>query len=146
MKCTFTISEINKRELADLDQDLFDKLFGKDSVTTVTELKAKIKEDAEKQFVQQADQKFLNDVTEYLVDNTKFDLPAEFLQKWMQTAGEQPLELDQAKEEYEKSEKSLRYQLIEGKLIEGNNIQVTMDDIKDHAREMITGKWLNLVK
>jgi len=140
IEVSFTISEINKRELADLDQDLFDKLFGKDSVTTVTELKAKIKEDAEKQFVQQADQKFLNDVTEYLVDNTKFDLPAAFLQKWMQTAGEQPLELDQAIEEYEKSEKSLRYQLIEGKLIEGNNIQVTMDDIKNHAREMIKGQ------
>ena len=40
------------------------------------------KEDAEKQFVQQADQKLLNDVTEHLVENTKFDLPAEFLTKW----------------------------------------------------------------
>ncbi|GAA4279850.1 trigger factor [Gaetbulibacter aestuarii] len=134
---TFTISEINKRELADLDQELFDKLFGKDVVKSVTELKAKIKEDAEKQFVQQSDQKLLNDVTEYLVENTKFDLPAEFLTKWMQTAGEKEMDLDQAKEEYEKSEKSLRYQLIEGKLIEENNIKVTMEDIKDHARKMI---------
>jgi len=137
IEVTFTISEINKRELADLDQELFDKLFGKDVVKSVTELKDKIKEDAEKQFTQQADQKLLNDVTEYLVENTKFDLPAEFLQKWMQTAGEQPLDSDQAKEEYEKSEKSLRYQLIEGKLITDNNIQITMDDIKNHSREMI---------
>ncbi|MFD0989295.1 trigger factor [Mariniflexile jejuense] len=137
IEVTFTISEINTRELADLDQDLFDKLFGKDVVTSVTELKDKIKEDAEKQFAQQADQKFLNDVTEYLVENTKFDLPASFLQKWMQTAGEQPLDSEQAKEEYEKSEKSLRYQLIEGKLITDNNIQITMDDIKNHSREMI---------
>jgi trigger factor len=140
IEVNFTINEVNKRELADLDQDLFDKLFGKGVVTTVTELKAKIKEDAEKQFVQQADQKLLNDVTEYLVENTKFDLPSEFLTKWMQTAGEQEMDADQAKEEYEKSEKSLRYQLIEGKLIEENNIQVTMDDIKNHAREMIKGQ------
>ena len=137
IEVTFTISEINTRELADLDQDLFDKLFGKDVVTSVTELKNKIREDAEKQFAQQADQKFLNDVTEYLVESTKFDLPVSFLQKWMQTAGEQPLDSDQAKEEYEKSEKSLRYQLIEGKLITDNNIQITMDDIKNHSREMI---------
>lgn len=141
IEVSFTISEINKRELADLDQDLFDKLFGKEGgVTSVTELKAKIKEDAEKQFVQQADQKLLNDVTEYLVDNTKFDLPAEFLTKWLQTAGEKEMDAEQAKEEYEKSEKSLRYQLIEGKLITENNIQVTMDDIKNHAREMIKGQ------
>jgi trigger factor len=137
IEVTFTVTEINERELADLDQDLFDKMFGKDTVKTVTELKAKIKEDAEKQFVQQSDQKLLNDVTEYLVENTKFDLPAEFLQKWMQTAGENPLDETQAKDEYEKSEKSLRYQLIEGKLITDNNIQVTLDDIKDHARQMV---------
>tara|TARA_R110001583_G_scaffold56096_2_gene169797 strand:- start:1947 stop:3275 length:1329 start_codon:yes stop_codon:yes gene_type:complete len=137
IEVSFTISEINERVLADLDQDLFDKLFGKDVVKTVTELRAKIKEDAEKQFVQQADQKLLNDVTEHLVENTKFDLPAEFLTKWMQTAGEQEMDLDQAKDEYEKSEKSLRYQLIEGKLIEDNDVKVTMDDIKNHSREMI---------
>ena len=140
IEVNFTISEVNKRELADLDQELFDKLFGKDEVTSVTELRAKIKEDAEKQFVQQADQKLLNDVTEHLVENTKFDLPAEFLTKWMQTSGEQEMDADQAREEYEKSEKSLRYQLIEGKLIEANNVQVTMDDIKSHAREMIKGQ------
>ncbi len=137
IEVTFTVTEINKRELADLDQDLFDKLFGKDGVNSVTELKAKIKEDAEKQFIQQSDQKLLNDVTEYLVDNTKFDLPAEFLQKWMQTAGEEQLDEAQAKEEYQKSEKSLRYQLIEGKLITENSVQVTLEDIKDHSKNMI---------
>ncbi|GAA3779968.1 trigger factor [Corallibacter vietnamensis] len=137
IEVTFTVTEINERELADLDQELFDKLFGKDVVKSVTELKEKIKEDAEKQFKQQADQKLLNDVTEYLVDNTKFDLPSEFLTKWMQTAGEKELTEEQAKEEYEKSEKSLRYQLIESKLIVENDIKVTMDDIKDHAKQMI---------
>lgn len=138
IEVSFTINEINTRIPADLDQELFDKLFGKDGgVNSVSELKEKIKEDAEKQFAQQADQKLLNDVTEYLVDNTKFDLPAEFLTKWMQTAGEKQIDAEQAREEYQKSEKSLRYQLIEGKLITANNIQVTMDDIKGHAREMI---------
>lgn len=137
IEVSFTITEINKRELADLDQDLFDKIFPSKEVTSVTELKAKIKEDAEKQFKQQSDQKLLNDVTEYLVDNTKFDLPGEFLTKWMQASGETEMDAEQAREEYEKSEKSLRYQLIEGKLIEDNNIQVTMEDIKGHAKEMI---------
>lgn len=133
----FTINEINTRELADLDQELFDKLFGKDVVTSVTELKDKIKQDSEKQFAQQGDQKFLNDVTEYLVENTKFDLPASFLQRWMQTAGEEQMDADQAREEYEKSEKSMRYQLIEGKLIEKHNLQVTFEDLKTFAKDMI---------
>ncbi len=140
IEVSFSINEVNKRELADLDQELFDKLFGKGVVTSVTELKKKIKEDSEKQFAQQSDQKLLNDVTEYLVENTTFDLPASFLQKWMQTAGEEQLDAEQAKEEYEKSEKSMRYQLIEGKLIETHKLQVSFDDLKDHAKQMIKGQ------
>ena len=137
IEVTFTITEINKRELADLDQELFDKLFGKDTVKSVTELKEKIKEDAEKQFVQQSDQKLLNDVTEYLVDNTKFDLPAEFLTKWMQVSGEKEMDEATAKEEYEKSEKSLRYQLIEAKIMEKHGLKVDFEDVKSNAKNMI---------
>ena len=140
VQVTFTISEVNTRELADLDQELFDKLFGPGAVNSVTELRAKITEDAEKQFVQQADQKFLNDVTEHLVENTKFDLPVKFLQKWIQTAGETELNDAQAKEEFEKSEKSMRYQLIESKLIVENNLQVNFEDLKAYTSEMIKGQ------
>lgn len=136
----FEITEINERELADLDQELFDKLFGKGVVTSVNELKEKIKEDSEKQFAQQGDQKLLNDVTENLIENTKFDLPASFLQKWMQTAGEEEMTEEQAKEEYEKSEKSMRYQLIEGKLIQDHNLQVQFEELKAYAMEMIKGQ------
>jgi len=64
-------------------------------------LKARIKEDSEKQFVQQSDQKLLNDVTEYFIENTKFDLPTGFLTKWIQMTGENPLTEEQASEEFE---------------------------------------------
>jgi len=75
-----------------------------------------------------------------LVDSTKFDLPAQFLQKWMQTAGEEPMTEDQAKEEYEKSEKSMRYQLIEGKIITNNNLQVQFEELKAFSMQMIKGQ------
>jgi trigger factor len=133
----FTVSEVNQQELADLDQELFDKLFGKGKVTSVTELKEKIKEDAAKQFEQQSDQQLLNDVTEMLIENTSFDLPKEFLQKWIQTAGEKELSAEEAKEEYEKSEKGLRFQLIEGKLIAEHDLQVKFEDLKAFAKERI---------
>jgi len=140
VEVSFELSEINTRELADLDQDLFNKLFADGKVTTVTELKDRIKADSEKQFAQQSDQKLLNDATEYLIENTKFDLPAEFLQKWMQTAGESDMTAEEAKEEYAKSEKSMRYQLIEGKLIEQYELQNQFDELKSFAMEMIKGQ------
>jgi trigger factor len=134
---TFTIDEVTTHEPANLDQELFDKLFGPKAITSVAELKAKIKEDAEKQFEQQADQKFLNDVTEFLIANTKFDLPADFLKKWIQSAGENPLTAEQAEAEYTKSENGLRYQLIEGKIITENSLQITFDDLKAYTTEII---------
>lgn len=133
----FIIEEINTSEKAELNQELFDKLFGEGKVTSVEEVKAKIKEDAEQQFAQQADQKFLNDVTESLIKNTKFELPATFLKKWIQTVGENPLTPEQAEEEYAKSENGLRYQLIEGKVIAGNDLQITFEDLKAYTSDLI---------
>ncbi|MGB7841512.1 MAG: trigger factor [Salinimicrobium sp.] len=133
----FTVTEVNHQEMADLDQELFDKLFGKGEVTSVEELKKKIKEDAAKQFEQQSDQQLLNDVTEMLIENANFDLPKEFLQKWIQTAGEKELSEEEAKEEYEKSEKGLRFQLIEGKMLQKYDVQVKFEDLKTFAKERI---------
>jgi len=137
IKVTFTVEEITKTEPADLDQELFDKLFPDGSVKTATELRDKIKEDAEKQFTQQGDQYLLNAITEHLVENTKFDLPAEFLQKWLATAGEKELTAEEAKEEFDKSEKGLRYQLIEGKIMKDNDIKIDYAELVDYAKGFI---------
>ncbi|MBT8276116.1 MAG: trigger factor [Bacteroidia bacterium] len=137
IEVTLTIEEVNKREMADLNQELFDKLFGEGVVTSEEQLKEKIKEDAERQFEQQSDQKLLNDVVESLIENTKFDLPSEFLQRWIQKSGEEALTEEAAKEEFERSEKGLRYQLIEGRLRAEHNLQVTFDELKEYSRNMI---------
>ncbi|MDO6517535.1 trigger factor [Zobellia uliginosa] len=137
IEASFTIEEINEREPAALDQELFDKLFGKDEVKSEEELKQRIKDDSEKQFEQQSDQKLLNDVTEHFIENTKFELPADFLTKWIQMTGENPLTEEEASEEYQKSEKGLRYQLIEGKIIKENDIQIQFDELKEFAKGFI---------
>ena len=133
----FTIEAINRAELAELNQELFDKLFGAGTVASLDELKAKIKEDAESQFAQQADQKLLGDVTEFLIENTKFDLPAKFLKKWLQTVGEKKLSPAEAEIEYARSEKGLRFQLIEGKALSQNDIKITFEDLKSFTTKNI---------
>jgi trigger factor len=133
----YTIEEINSTEPAELNQELFDKLFGEGTVSSIEEVKAKIKEDAEKQFEGQANQKFLNDVTEGLLSTTKFELPATFLKKWIQTAGEKQLTPEEAEVEYARSESGLRYQLIESKVMSNNNLQINFEELKAYAAEMI---------
>ena len=133
----FEVQDIKLREAAELNQEFFDKIFGEGKVSSETEMINTLREDFEQQFGQQSDQKLLNDVTEFLIENTQFDLPQAFLQKWIQTVGEKPLTAEEAAAEYQKSEKALRYQLIESKLIRDNNLQVTYDDLKNKAKELI---------
>jgi trigger factor len=134
---TFSVEEINVTELAEVNQELFDKVFGPNVVKSETELKARIKEDAEKQFLTQSDQQLLNAITEYLVENTTFELPSEFLKKWLAVAGENPMTSEQANEEFEKSEKGLRYQLIEGKILKENNLQINFEELNNFTKGFV---------
>lgn len=133
----FEISEINEEILAELNEELFNKIYPNAEIKTEKDLREKIKDDAESQLEQQSDQQLLNDVSEYLIDNVEFDLPSDFLKKWLRVSGEEELTEEQAKEEFEKSEKGLRFQLIEGKIIKDNKLQVTMDEIKDTTKNQI---------
>jgi trigger factor len=137
-KVSVEIKEVNERILADLNQELFDKIYEPGSVKSEKDLKSKIAEGIEKQLEQQSEQKLLNDVTEFLIKNTKFKLPEKFLVKWMQNSGKEPLTLEEAQEEFTKSEKGIRYQLIEGKILVDNNLQIKTEELKSFSREMIT--------
>jgi trigger factor len=133
----FTIESINGTNLAELNQELFDKLFGAGTIATLEELKAKIKEDAENHLAQQSEQKLMGDVTDFLIENTKFDLPDAFLKRWLQTVGEKKLSPAEAEMEYARSEKGLRFQLIEGKALAQSNIQLNFEDLKTFTTKNI---------
>jgi len=156
IEVSFTIEEINEREPAELNQELFDKLFGEGKVSSEKELKEKIKEDSEKQFEQQADQKLLNDVTEYFIENTKFDLPSEFLTKWIQTTGENPLtvqiQFDELKEFAKGFIKSQMAQFgqLNPQEEELDNIAgrvlSNQDEVKRLSEQLMSQKLMNLYK
>ena len=134
------IKEVNERILSELNKELFDKIYKPGSVKTKKEMKLKIAEGIEKQLEQQSDQKLLNDITEFLIENTKIKLPQKFLIKWMQNSSKEQLTLKQAEEEYNKSEKGIKYQLIEGKIISDNNLNVKMEEIKKFSMKMIVSQ------
>ena len=136
------IEEINERQLADLDQELFDKVFGKDMIKSVTEMKNKLGDDFVKQFQSQVDQKLMNDTIEYLINSTKINLPSDFLIKWMKLNSEKKISIDEAKIEYDKSEKGMKYQLIESKIIIDNNLQVNFEDLKAFTTDLIKNQMM----
>jgi trigger factor len=143
VEVSFEITEVNERVKAELNQEFFDKLFGPDVIKSEDELKERLREDAATQFTQQTDQKLLTDVTESLMENTKFDLPADFLKRWIAASGEKEMTIEEVTAEYDRSEKGLRYQLIESYLVKNNeDLQLKFEDLQEYSRTLIRQQML----
>ena len=130
---TYTIKEINKAEKAEVNQELFDKVYGEGTVDSEEAFRNKIKEESENMYSKESDKQIINDVVSKLLDTVKFDLPTEFLTKWLISSNENVSTEEQAKEELAKMDKGLRYQLIEAKIAEKNNVEVNAEEVKEAA-------------
>ena len=133
----FKVIRINRLAPAELNKDLFDKVYPEKNVKSLKDFKAKIKEEAEKSFVMESDRMLKNDVVLYLVEKVKFDLPDEFLMRWLVKSSEKPLTLEQVKIDYPNYSKSLKWQLIENKILEDNDVQITNDDLISFTKDLV---------
>ena len=133
----FTVKNINRLQPADLNTELFDKVYGAATVKNVKEFKAKIQAEAEGQLVGESDRMLKNDVVTYFVEKLKLQMPDDFLKKWLVQTSEQPITMEMLNTEYDMYSKSLQWQLIENKILENYEIKVTQDDVVAHAKKLI---------
>jgi trigger factor len=127
----FEIETIRRKAMAELNQEFFDKLFGKDVIFTEEELRNRIANDAAARFRKDSEARFFNEVVESLVKNAAFQLPDEFLKRWLSAQNEGKVEASDIEQNYENYARGIRWQLIENKLIRDNNIQVTREQAID---------------
>ena len=135
IEVTFTIEKIEDQVLADMNEEFFQKVYP--DTTTEADFREKVAKSIKEDFDHSSDVRLLDDATEMLIEKTKFDLPADFLKRWIRATSENPITEEEAAEDYEKSEKGLRYQLIEGKIVEQNNLQVSYQEIRDFTENAI---------
>ena len=133
----FQINEITKREKAILDKDLYKKVYKNDEIKSQKQFKNKVKSDIEKQFINQSDQKFFNDCVEFLISDTKIDLPEKFIKKLIIANQKEKISKNEIDKDFSKSLRGIKYQLIESKLIEENDIDINTDAVKSYAKEMV---------
>lgn len=131
------ITEVSKIEPAEINQELFGKVFGEGNIKDEKAFREKIKQDAEGMFVGESDRKFLEDLRDTVLDKSKFELPDEFLKKWMLTSQEQPVTKEQVEEEYPKMKDNMKWQLVENKIIRDNNIEVTQEELIDYTKQLV---------
>lgn len=132
---SFQVEEITRFVDGELNQELFDQVFGKDAVKSEEEFRAKVKESIASQFVADTDYKFLIDVREALVEKVgKLEFPDALLKRVMLLNNSDKGE-EFVNENYEKSIEELTWHLIKEKLVAANDVKVEQEDIINMAKE-----------
>ena len=136
-----TVRNIARMEDAELNQELFDKLYGAGNINSLEEFKEKIKSELALMFAQDTDRKFVETVEQTLVEKLNIALPDDFLKRWLMAVNEKPLTKEQLEAEYPAYAKSMQWKLIENKIIKNNNIAVTIDEAKDEASNYVRSQF-----
>ncbi len=136
-----TVKNIARMEDAELNQELFDKLYGAGNVNSEEEFRDKIKGELGMMFAQDTDRKFVETVEKTLVDKLGIRLPDEFLKRWLMAVNEKPLTKEQLEAEYPAYARSMQWKLIENKIIKDNSITVTNEEAKEEAGRFIRSQY-----
>lgn len=130
---SFQVNEISRFVPATLDQEFFDKAFGKDEVKSEDEARNKIKESIKELQTNDSDYKFLIDVRSYMEEKVgKLEFPDELLKKIMK-ANNKDKDDKFVEDNYAKSIEELKWHLIKEQLVKANKIKVNDKDIKAAA-------------
>lgn len=140
-KVQFTPKTISHLTPAEVNQELFEKVYGPDSVKSEEEFRTKIREELANMFVNDSERKFYNDVVDHLMNKINFELPTAFLKRWIMAVNDKPVTAEQIESEFENYSKGLKWQLIENKIIQDNDIQVSNDEIINHIKELINEQF-----
>jgi trigger factor len=139
-KFQVTVKNVNRLEESDLNQEFFDKLFGAGVVTDEAGFTAKITEEVEGMFKQDADRKLQNDIYTKLIESVNIELPDEFLRKWLKATNEK-LTDEELAEGYDDFAKNLKWTLIENKIIKDNSIEIKYEDVFQTAKQRLDAQF-----
>ncbi len=140
-KFQMTINEIKRMEMADLSQELFDRLFGEGTIKTEDELKVKIAADLKEMFVNDSDRILARSIFEDLIENTDIKLPDSFLKRWIRLSNEKPILPEQIEEEYEGYAKNLKWQLIQGSIFKATGLKLENQEIIDFTKGILISNF-----
>lgn len=132
---SFQVQEITRFVAGELNQEIFNQVFGEDTVNSEEEFIAKVKESIAQTFVADSDYKFLIDVRKALVEKAgALEFPDALLKRIMLLNNKDKGETFVA-ENYDKSIEELTWHLIKEQLVKENDVKVEQDDVINMAKE-----------
>ncbi len=135
------VTEVKRMEAAEVNQELIDKVYGPGVVDGVDAMRAKIGDELTNMFIQDSDRLFKRDFADKTIDKLGLKLPEEFLKRWIISSSKKEITMDQVDEEFEDYTRSLKWQLIENKIIKDNDIKVELDEVVEHTKNLLASQY-----
>ena len=137
----FGVEEIKSLEEHEVNQELFDKIYPQGEVKNLKDFKGKIEKDLEDYFDRDAEWVFRRRFVVDLVDHMKIELPNTFLKRWIMLTNEKPVTPEQLDSEFAGYADSLRWQLVQKKVIADQDIKVTANELEVEAKKIIGAQY-----
>lgn len=138
----YTLEKITRHVPAELNEELFAKVFPQDSIHSVAEFEDRIKQDAKISFSADTDRIFSRDVMEALIKKYEFPMADEFLKRWIVATADQqkPITAEQVEKDYDQYAKGMRWQILEALIEKKYEVKITKEDVRAHLMELFLGK------
>lgn len=135
------VTIVSRIEPAAINQELFDKVFGKDSVKTDEEFTNKVKETIESNYEREANHLLEHEIEHHLMDHTHITLPEEFLKHWLKNTGDGSITDEVLEKEFKDYKNSIKMDLIKNQIAEENKISVESGDVRERAKQMVISQF-----
>ena len=142
-KLKFEVQKIDHHKLAVVDQELFDKVFGKDIVKDESSFRQRVKDVVARNYKEQEEQYLDYQIQERLIKNTKITLPEAFLKKWLVKSNEN-MTPELVALEFDSYTRELQWSLIKNQLIKDNEIKAEHEDVINEAKTLIKSQLAGL--
>ncbi|GGE93371.1 trigger factor [Hymenobacter cavernae] len=136
-----TVEKINRTTTPEFNQDLFDKVFGKDIVTSKEDFDEKVRTTIQENYDRESEGLMNRQIVDQMVNNTNITVPKEFFKKWLVRANEGKLTAEQVDEHYDDYERELKWSMIRNKVVEEQGLKVSNDEIVDRTMQKILGQF-----
>lgn len=138
---TFEIKEINRFVEGELNQELFDQIYGEGTVDSLEAFRAKVKEDIASQFVPESDYRFMVDAEEKLVNKLKdVVFPEAFLKRWLLIADNKKT-AESIDADMPKMIEELKWHLMKEDIIKKNDIKIENADVLAMAKTITKAQF-----
>lgn len=131
----FTINEVSRFVPAEINQELFDRIYGEGVINSEEDFRKKMDEEINSNLKNESDYKLSLDLKKLATEKTEFSLPETFLKRWLLKVNEKTTE-EQIEKEFDTFKHDLTWQIIRNKVARMNEIKITEEELQKEAENI----------